>query len=97
MNTIRKNRPILSIKSLGWSDYKEIAAELDMRHSNIDIMTIHKSMLITMVEDIPRFDAKGNKPDQYTLDDIRFEWFFLRKKSEDYSDMNNVHADNRNH
>lgn len=96
MNFIRKKRQALPLKSLTWSDYKDIAAELDMRHCNIDIMTLHRSTLITMIEDIPRFDGKGTKPDPYTLDDIRFEWFFLRKGSEDSIIYNYLEMDNRN-
>jgi len=96
MNTIRKNKTASPVKSLGWGDYKDIAKELDMRHCNIDMMSIHRSTLITMIEDIPRFDAKGTKPDQYALDDIRFEWFFLRKGADDYTATHYEDADNLN-
>lgn len=66
-------------EALGWGNYKAIARELNRVHRDIDVMILHRDKLIELICNLERFNAKGVKPDQYTLDDIRFEWFFLKK------------------
>lgn len=62
-----------------WSDYKRIAAELQKYHSHEDVMMLRRDKIIALIQDIPHFDDHGVKPTPYMLDDIRFEWFFLKK------------------
>ena len=65
--------------SLTWGDYKRIAAELQRNHPNEDVMMLRRDKIISLIQDIPHFDDGGLKPTPYMLDDIRFEWFFLKK------------------
>ena len=65
--------------NLTWGDYKRIAAELQRNHPNEDVMMLRRDKIISLIQDIPHFDDYGLKPTSYMLDDIRFEWFFLKK------------------
>ena len=71
-------RKIEDHEALSWGNYKAIARELNRVHRDIDVMILHRDRLIELICNLERFDDKA-KPDQYTLDDIRFEWFFLKK------------------
>ena|GEM_PF-2518776 len=74
------NRPKNNDKdSLTWGDYRRIAAELQQNHANEDVMMLRRDKIIALIQDIPHFDDFGVKPTPYMLDDIRFEWFFLKK------------------
>jgi FeS assembly protein IscX len=77
MNSISKNK----YNHLGWNDYKIIAKQLNKIHSEMDVMMLNRDNLIKLICDLPDFCAQDQKPDPYTLDDIRFEWFFLQKGS----------------
>lgn len=70
-------------EALSWGNYKAIARELNRVHRDIDVMILHRARLIELICDLERFVDKKTKPDQYTLDDIRFEWFFLKKGNGD--------------
>ena len=69
------------IKKLYWCNYKEIALALHDLHPDIDIMTTDRNKLIQIITELPAFCEKEKKPDQYILDDIRFEWFFKKKEA----------------
>ncbi len=65
--------------TISWSDYQRIAAELQRNHAHEDVMMLRRDKIISFIQDIPHFDDHGTKPTPYMLDDIRFEWFFLKK------------------
>ena len=66
-------------KALSWGDYKAIARELNRSHKDIDVMILHRERLIDLIRALENFNDHGKKPDLYALDDIRFEWFFIKK------------------
>lgn len=66
-------------KALGWKDYKAIARELDRVYGHLDVLTLRRSDLRHLVDAIAVIESGENKPDPYMLDDIRFEWFFLKR------------------
>lgn len=65
-------------KALSWEDYKAIARELNRVYGSVDVLALRRNDLKRLVEKIFAFDENVTKPDPYMLDDIRFEWFFLR-------------------
>ncbi len=64
-----------------WGDYKTIARLLNAAHPELDVMMLHRERLLGLAQALPEFAALSGRPDQYALDDIRFEWFFLKKGS----------------
>ena len=76
---MNKEKRYNSHGTISWCDYKKIAAELQKNHSHEDVMMLRREAIIALVQDIPHFDDHGIKPTPYMLDDIRFEWFFLKK------------------
>ena len=76
---MNKRSKTSSPDTITWSDYKRIAAELQRHHAHEDVMMLRRDKIIALVQDIPHFDDFGVKPTPYMLDDIRFEWFFLKK------------------
>lgn len=75
MNKIKN----ITTPPLQWGNYKKIAQRLNEVHSNVDVMMLHRDTLINLITGLPDLQNLEGKPDQYTLDDIRFEWFFLKK------------------
>lgn len=65
-------------KALSWKDYKAIARELNRVYGSVDVLSLRRNDLKRLAEKVIAFDDDTTKPDPYTLDDIRFEWFFLR-------------------
>lgn len=89
MNTYNKDKIHLP-DCITWKDYRDIAVELERNHAHEDVMMLRREKLIALIQDIPRFDSQGTKPDPYTLDDIRFEWFFLKKGTGEWPDSGHV-------
>lgn len=83
MNKINRNN---KVSQINWGNYKRIAQRLNEVHSNMDVMMLHRDTLINLITGLPDFSTLEGKPDQYTLDDIRFEWFFLKKGYGDNKD-----------
>lgn len=65
-------------KALSWKDYKAVARELNRVYGNVDVLALRRNDLKRLAEKAIIFEDNATKPDPYTLDDIRFEWFFLR-------------------
>lgn len=65
-------------KALSWKDYKAIACELNRMYENVDVLTLRRNDLRHLVQTTINLSDADTKPDPYILDDIRFEWFFLR-------------------
>lgn len=63
----------------GWGDYKSIARRLNEKHPDLDVMMLHRERLVELARNLPDHEGLTGKPDTYTLDDIRFEWFFIKK------------------
>lgn len=76
---MNKNSIKNSQETITWGDYKKIAAQLHKYHAHEDVMMLKREKIIALIQDIPHFDDYGVKPTPYMLDDIRFEWFFLKK------------------
>lgn len=76
---MKRRQAYNSPDTITWGDYKRIAEELQRHHSHKDVMMLRREEIITLIQDIPHFDDCGIKPTPYMLDDIRFEWFFLKK------------------
>lgn len=65
-------------EAYSWKDYKAIARELNRVYGNVDVLSLRRNDLKSLAENILIFDDTEMKPDPYMLDDIRFEWFFLK-------------------
>ncbi|MFP4313523.1 MAG: Fe-S cluster assembly protein IscX [Alphaproteobacteria bacterium] len=65
-------------RNLYWNDYKDIAHELNNSYPQIDILTLHKSDLKALIVETVHILDKTTRPAPYILDDIRFEWFYLK-------------------
>ncbi len=61
-------------------DYKAVACLLNKAYPDIhDVMVLRRNALLDMISDLPNFKTCRRALDSYALDDIRFEWFFLKK------------------
>jgi hypothetical protein len=73
-----KNTP----NSFSIEDYKAVASQLNTAYPNIeDVMLLRQKALLEMIAKLPHIKNCRKTPDNYALDDIRFEWFFLKKGS----------------
>lgn len=62
---------------LQWDDYRDIAAELENKYADFDLVNALPQEIHRLVHTLPDFD-KSEAASDVALDAVRYAWVFLR-------------------